>query len=66
MNSLSLPESSYTISGDVLAAAKIAHEFGHVRQAASAGGALYRLQNQLMPAYKKYFSLTVATRATRG
>jgi hypothetical protein len=53
MNSLSLAESSCATGGDVLAAAKIAHEFGHVKQAASADGVLYRLQNQLMPAYNK-------------
>jgi hypothetical protein len=44
---------SHPIEGSVLAAAKIAHELGHVRQAASTGGALYKLQNQLMPAYNQ-------------
>lgn len=53
MHSLSRRASSNTISGDILAAAKIAHEFGHVHEAAVADGALYRLQNQLIPAYNR-------------
>jgi YD repeat-containing protein len=44
---------SHPVEGSVLAAAKMAHELGHVRQAASTGGALYRLQNQLMPVYNQ-------------
>jgi hypothetical protein len=42
-------------SGRLLAATKIAHEFGHINQAASANATLYRLQNQLMPVYKRIF-----------
>jgi hypothetical protein len=53
MNSLSPLAESFTIDGSVLAAAKIAHELGHVRQAAGTGGDLYRLQNQLMPVYNQ-------------
>lgn len=41
------------LNGNILAAAKIAHEFGHVKQAAIIDGVLYRLQNQLMPGYNK-------------
>lgn len=41
------------LNGNILAAAKIAHEFGHVKQAAVMDGALYRLQNQLIPTYNK-------------
>lgn len=44
---------SYVVSNNVLAAAKIAHEFGHVKQAASVSAELYRLQNQLMPVYNQ-------------
>ncbi len=51
MNSLA-PLAPVT-SGSMLAAAKIAHEFGHVKQAASVNGALYRLQNQLIPTYNQ-------------
>lgn len=53
MNSLAPGFSSLPVSGDILAAAKIAHEFGHVKQAASVGGDLYRLQNQLIPIYNR-------------
>ncbi len=53
MYSLSPLSESYPVEGNVLAAAKIAHELGHVKQAASTSGDLYRLQNQLMPVYNK-------------
>ena len=53
MYSLSPLSESFTVEGNVLAAAKMAHELGHVKQAASTGGALYKLQNQLMPVYNK-------------
>jgi hypothetical protein len=39
------------ISDHILAAAKIAHEVGHVNQIVIADGALYRLQSQLTPLY---------------
>lgn len=41
------------LNGNILAAAKIAHEFGHVKQASLVNGAHYRLQNKLMPEYNK-------------
>lgn len=53
MYSLSPLSESFTVEGNVLAAAKIAHELGHVKQAAGTGGELYRLQNQLMPVYNQ-------------
>ena len=53
MNALLPLTESYVISDNVLAAAKIAHEFGHVKQAASVDAGLYRLQNQLMPVYNQ-------------
>jgi YD repeat-containing protein len=56
MNSLTLADSMYEINDDILAATKIAHEFGHVnRMAASIDSSLYRLQNELMPLYNKIF-----------
>ena len=53
MNSLSPAESMFYTGGTVLAAAKFAHEFGHVKQVKIADGAHYRLQNQLIPGYNK-------------
>jgi hypothetical protein len=53
MYSLSPLSESFPVESNVLAAAKIAHELGHVKQAASTGGELYRLQNQLMPLYNQ-------------
>ncbi len=53
MNSLSQCKLSYGVSGDILAAAKFAHEFGHVKRMSITDGSLYRLQAQLIPAYNK-------------
>jgi YD repeat-containing protein len=53
MNALSSRESSFNGNGGILAAAKIAHEFGHINRALVMDSTLYRLQNQLMPAYNK-------------
>ena len=53
MNSLSPRDPSSVISRNILAAAKIAHEFGHIKQAMSRDGSLYILQNQLMPVYNQ-------------
>ncbi len=55
MNSLSWRGISDIAGGRLLAATKIAHEFGHVNQAAKADGRLYQMQNQLMPVYKGIF-----------
>jgi hypothetical protein len=53
MYSLSPLSETFPVEGNVLAAAKMAHELGHVKQAASTGGELFRLQNQLMPVYNQ-------------
>jgi YD repeat-containing protein len=55
MNSLTPRPASYTVNEDTLAAAKIAHEFGHLTRTAKTDPALYQLQSQLMPAYNKIF-----------
>ena len=55
MNSLGWSREMYMTSGDILAATKIAHEFGHVIQSTNADGRLYRLQNKLMPIYRTIF-----------
>jgi hypothetical protein len=55
MNSLAWSGVSAIAGGRLLAATKIAHEFGHVNRALNVDGSLYRLQNQLMPVYKKIF-----------
>lgn len=55
MNSLYSGETSYVISGRILAAAKISHEFGHVNQTASANRAVMEMQNSLMPVYTSIF-----------
>src|SRR5258708_30032239 len=49
MNSLSSGDTSYSISGKILAAAKISHEIGHVNHTAKANRAFLQLQNNLMP-----------------
>jgi hypothetical protein len=53
MNSLAQCTLSYAVGGNILAAAKIAHEFGHVNRMAATDGATYKLQTQLMPTYNK-------------
>ncbi len=53
MNSLSSEEPKYKISGNLLASAKFAHEFGHVNQTAKMKGELFQLQNKLMPVYNE-------------
>jgi hypothetical protein len=55
MNALEPFESAKLISGNVLAAAKIAHEFGHVIKIGATPMDLYHLQSQLVPAYNKIF-----------
>lgn len=53
MNSISLANSNAKTREHILAAAKIAHEFGHVNQTAKTGGELFRLQNKLIVEYNK-------------
>jgi hypothetical protein len=45
----------YSEQSEVLAAAKIAHEFGHINLAASADPATYQLQNELSSVYVSHF-----------
>jgi len=53
MNSLSGYNESYEINGNIVAAAKFAHEFGHVNSTAKTSSTIFRLQNTLMPTYNK-------------
>ena len=55
MNALQPFESKQLIGGSVLAATKIAHEFGHVMKIAGTPESLYHLQVQLVPVYNKIF-----------
>jgi hypothetical protein len=55
MNALEPFETRKLIGGSVLAATKIAHEFGHVMKVSSTPEKLYHLQSQLVPAYNKIF-----------
>ncbi len=55
MNALEPFESSRLISGTTLAAAKLAHEFGHIMKISSTRQELYTLQVQLVPVYNKIF-----------
>ena len=55
MNSLSFPNSGYSIEGDVLAATKIAHEIGHVNQTFKINKDTFELQNKLTPLYISIF-----------
>jgi hypothetical protein len=45
--------STFALNGNILAATKIAHEFGHVKQAMTINAETYRLQNQLIPVYNE-------------
>jgi hypothetical protein len=53
MNSLSVESAEFDISGNILAATKLAHEFGHVNLTAKSSGELVQRQNNLMPAYNQ-------------
>jgi len=55
MNSLSAEDTSYSISGKLLAATKISHEFGHVNQTAQSNKEFLQTQNKLMPVYTSIF-----------
>src|SRR5437016_9270966 len=57
MNALEPFESSKLISGNTLAAAKLAHEFGHIMKISSTRQELYTLQVQLVPVYNKIFQI---------
>ena len=55
MNSLETYEANQLLSRNVLAATKIAHEFGHVMKIAETSEELYKLQIKLVPQYNKIF-----------
>lgn len=55
LNSLSTDQSSYLISGRILAATKFAHELGHVAQAATANHQTIEKQSKLIPEYTSIF-----------
>ena len=55
MNSLYAENTSYSISGKILAATKLSHEIGHVNQTAKASRPILQLQNKLMPEYTEIF-----------
>jgi hypothetical protein len=55
MNSLANLEFTAGFDENLLAATKIAHEFGHLRNAAGADAVLFQLQNDTMPLYNKIF-----------
>ena len=55
MNALEPFQSARLIGGSVLAATKLAHEFGHVMRISSTPEPLYKLQVELVPAYNKIF-----------
>jgi len=51
MNSLAPRQFYAGVSGSVLAATKLAHEFGHINRMAMTDGSLYRVQTRLVPVY---------------
>lgn len=55
LNSLSTDQSTYLISGRILAATKFSHELGHVAQAATANRLLLEKQSKLIPEYTSIF-----------
>jgi len=55
MNSLVPTGTANDVTGNTLAATKMAHEFGHVNRTTKVEGALYQLQTQLIPQYNKIF-----------
>lgn len=54
-SSLAPTEFSPHIDGSVLAATKLAHEFGHINYAANSDTELFQVQNKLIPIYNKIF-----------
>jgi hypothetical protein len=53
MNSLSIESAEFDIDGNILAATKFAHEFGHVNLTAKSSGVVVQRQNTLMPTYNQ-------------
>lgn len=56
LNSLSITHSIDKVNENILAAVKIAHEFGHVIQTAKINGEIFRQQDRLMTEYNKIFN----------
>ncbi len=54
MNSLAADDTS-NLDKSILAASKIAHEFGHLARTSKSDAALYQLQSQLIPVYNRIF-----------
>jgi hypothetical protein len=55
MNSLSLEERGFPVSGNILAATKLAHEIGHVNQTFEVNRDVFLTQARLMPVYIDIF-----------
>ena len=55
MNSLVPTGTANDVTGNTLAATKMAHEFGHVNRTAQVDATLYQLQAQLIPQYNYLF-----------
>jgi len=53
MNALTPTGTAHEVTGNTLAATKMAHEFGHVNRTAKVDAVLYQLQAQLIPQYNK-------------
>lgn len=56
MNSLRIGGSSHAFDANILAAAKIAHEFGHLTRMAKTDPKLYQLQSRLVPTFNQIFN----------
>jgi hypothetical protein len=52
-SSLAHTEQYPSISGSILAATKLAHEFGHVNRTSETDAQLFQLQNKLIPVYNR-------------
>lgn len=55
LNSLEPEAEVFSVNGKILAATKMSHELGHVRQTADGDMKLLQLQNRLMPVYVSIF-----------
>src|SRR5215471_11867529 len=55
INALQPARSTKPVTGRIVAAAKIAHEFGHLNRAISVDGGLYQIQYRLIPVYNSIF-----------
>src|SRR5688572_12265803 len=55
LNSLSTEAAAYAISGPIIAATRLSHEFGHVNQTSEASMNLIQLQNKLIVQYNSIF-----------